>query len=117
MIYVAGPYSARTKREIKANIQAASDAASELVRQYPTATPVVPHLMFQFTGGLGYERIMQMCFETISKCDYIYMMPEWIDSPGAIRELNFAHSRMISRIWLPTEDATAPKVTTPQAEK
>lgn len=52
---------------------------------------IVPHLMaHEGFSGFGYERFMQMDFEILERCDAIFLIPNWINSPGAKRELKYA---------------------------
>ena len=37
-----------------------------------------------------YREIMLLDLEALAGCDAIYMLPDWIESPGAIVEFNFA---------------------------
>ena len=43
--------------------------------------------------GLPYEAYMPICFAMIDACDTIYMLDNWKDSKGAIRELAYAQSK------------------------
>lgn len=41
--------------------------------------------------GLEYEDYMKICFVMIDVCDEIYLLNNWEDSPGAIREAEYAY--------------------------
>lgn len=48
-----------------------------------------------------YTEIMELDLAELRKCDAIYMLADWRDSPGAIRELAEAEARGIA-IWYET---------------
>lgn len=41
-------------------------------------------------GATDYEGFMKGCFDTIDRVDAVVMLPNWIYSPGARRELHYA---------------------------
>ena len=41
-------------------------------------------------AGFDYEDYMKICFAMIDVCDAVYMLDNWEDSPGAIREHLYA---------------------------
>ena len=45
-----------------------------------------------------YTEIMKLDLEQLEKCDAIYMLNDWTDSPGAQKELEFAREHHIS-VW------------------
>ena len=40
--------------------------------------------------GFEYEEYMKICFAMIDACDMVCMLSNWRDSPGAIREREYA---------------------------
>lgn len=40
--------------------------------------------------GFAYEEYMAICFAMIDACDVVCMLSNWPDSPGAIREREYA---------------------------
>ena len=40
--------------------------------------------------GFDYEDYMKICFSMINVCDAIYFLPNWVESEGATREINYA---------------------------
>ena len=40
--------------------------------------------------GFAYEDYMRICFAMIEVCDAVYMLDNWRDSPGAMREHEYA---------------------------
>lgn len=46
----------------------------------------------RMTDGFSYEDYMKVCFSMIDVCDMIYLMDNWIDSPGATREKVYAET-------------------------
>ena len=47
--------------------------------------------------GMGYEDYMEICFAMIRQADEVHLLPDWRDSPGTIREWNYAkaHNKRI----------------------
>jgi len=45
--------------------------------------------------GFDYEDYMRICFAMIDVCDAVYMLDNWRDSPGAIREYEYAKGKEI----------------------
>lgn len=40
--------------------------------------------------GFDYEDYMRICFAMIDVCDAVYFLADWRDSPGAMREHEYA---------------------------
>ncbi len=40
--------------------------------------------------GFEYEEYMKICFVMIDQCDILAFLPDWEDSPGAKREIEYA---------------------------
>ena len=40
--------------------------------------------------GFEYEEYMKICFAMIDVCDSVYMLSNWDESPGAVREQSYA---------------------------
>lgn len=87
-VYIAGPYSARTKKQVQENVEAAMTAGAELLRM--GHTPFIPHLTHYFhlfTTAQGqpftYEDYMEWDDVWLRLCDaLLYLVP----SPGADKE-------------------------------
>lgn len=91
-IYVAGPYSAKTKRQVQENVNAAMRAGAYLLRI--GHTPFIPHLTHYFhlfTTAEGtpfsYEDYMAWDESWLTACDALLYLGE---SPGADKELQIA---------------------------
>ena len=52
-------------------------------------TPINPYSILK-DSGLGYEDFMWVCFRLIDLCDVIYMLRDYKQSSGAMRELAYA---------------------------
>lgn len=89
LIYLAGPYTAKTDEDLSENIQEAENISKLLWREGHTV--ISPHLNtkhFEKTlTGIDwvdrYERV-------IVACDCIILLDNWKDSPGTLRELDIA---------------------------
>lgn len=94
-IYVAGPLTASTKKEVEANVERAIDIGTKLIKM--GHTPFVPHLAYMLEQrdlSLDYETMMAWDHEWMKMCDALY----YIDSsPGTDRELKWmeSHGRKI----------------------
>ena len=54
---------------------------------------LIPINPMNFTNpNMNYEECMKRCFELIEECQYIYLMRDWHNSEGSIKELNYALS-------------------------
>jgi hypothetical protein len=47
----------------------------------------------RMTDGFLYEEYMKVCFAMIDVCECVYLMDNWMDSPGARREKEYAESK------------------------
>jgi hypothetical protein len=97
IIYVAGKYSANTKKEIKANVKGAIEAGLMIMQK--GHVPIVPHLshyMDKMAAERGFsvhwETWIAMCFNLIDRCDALFVLSE---SPGANAEIAYARKRNI----------------------
>jgi len=103
LIYVAGKYSPKSIKNservpeyiqkrvyhdrIKKNIEFAREHAVKIWESGFTA--IVPHLNtfhFEDDCNCNYEDYMVGDFEILSRCDGIYLLPNYAESPGALRE-------------------------------
>ena len=89
-VYVSGPFSASTQDRIFANQRAASVCATRILEL--GFAPLCPHTNVLDIGSLSYEEIMAVDFALLRQCDAVFLMPNWRQSPGAIREE--AHARL-----------------------
>jgi len=91
LIYVSGPYSGKTPRDVQMNVDRAIAIACDLIRR--GHSPYVPHLMHQFylhpDGDFDYEKFMWLGMEYLKKCDALFLIAS---SPGADRELRLART-------------------------
>lgn len=83
IIYVSGKYS---KGNVDENIALAREAAVELWKR--GIGVICPHTntAHMEREGIPYETFMGGDLEMVRRCDAIYMLSNWQDSPGAIRE-------------------------------
>lgn len=50
-------------------------------------------------GTTFYEEILLLDLQELKKCDAIYMLSDWVQSPGALIETNYAIAIGIKRYW------------------
>jgi hypothetical protein len=89
IVFVAGPYNAKTDTDKRWNIIKAIQVAEQLIAA--GHMPIVPHTNTQYMGGLASEKFFYEGYETVlKKCDAIALVPGWEHSKGARRELKLA---------------------------
>src|SRR5689334_22871125 len=95
MCYTAGPLTdKRGSQFVEKNIQAAREVAF-LLWGWDYAV-VCPHTNTEYSGETHpYELWMKGDFEMIRRCDFIVMLPRYVTSSGAQRELDYALKRGI----------------------
>lgn len=110
LIYVSGPYSADTDRDMLANTHWALGAGAAIFRL--GHSPVIPHLYHFFDQWVResparyrptYEQYMALDLMLVEKCDGFLLLGR---SPGALRELDVAR-RCHLPIW--TDPLTIPR--------
>lgn len=89
VVYVAGPYRARTEWEVKENILAAERVAAEFWKRGYAV--ICPHKNSSWMGGLieDHQWIVAGC-ELVKRSDIIVLLPNWKSSEGAREEFREA---------------------------
>jgi len=84
-IYIAGKVTGIAYEALKQKFQTAANELTE--RGYSPVNPIElvanPHTPWQ--------KAMKTCISALVYCDGIYVLPDWIDSPGAALELQLAY--------------------------
>lgn len=100
MIYVAGPYSGKTKEEVKRNIHEAELLGQQLLDR--GVLPIIPHKITSFWDEWGAlihwthaDWLEKFCFPLIDRCDGILMAPGWEFSVGSLKEIEYAEPRNV----------------------
>lgn len=89
VIFISGPYRAKTTAEIDNNIQRARQVAMKLWKEGWIA--YCPHMNTAHFDGLCPDNVwLEGNLEILRRCDAIYMMDGWMDSEGSIAEYNLA---------------------------
>lgn len=85
VIYVSGPYRAKTEAQVFQNIMRARDAAIKLWDKGWVA--LCPHLNTMLFGGVVSEdEFIAGDLELVTRCDAIFMLEGWPHSEGANME-------------------------------
>lgn len=98
LIYVAGKYTAKTRQEIKSNIQVAEIVAKDLLLL--GFIPIIPHKITSFFPEMFTELsswedddwLVKFCIPLIKRCDAIVFSTNWTHSRGAAIERAYAVS-------------------------
>jgi len=88
-LYIAGAYRAETEWELHQNIENAREAAIEgWKRGYSV---FCPHLNSGHMGGVVDDsEFLAAGLDMVTKCQAMFMLPDWQDSEGAVRERKVA---------------------------
>ena len=89
VVYIAGPFRAKTQWGIMQNVRNAEDASLRLWKQGYAV--ICPHTMTQhFQNECPDDIWLKGCIELLKRCDAIYLVHGWRDSEGSIEELKIA---------------------------
>lgn len=89
VMYIAGPYRAKTIHGILENIRAAEQVAIKVWQV--GAYALCPHLNTSFFDGLVADRVfLEGTMEMLKRCDGIVLVPGWQHSKGSIAEVRWA---------------------------
>lgn len=87
VIYVAGPYSAASAKQISENVRRAELVGQEIMRRGHVA--LCPHTMthdWDIGTGLEYQDFLRCDLELLRRCDAICMVEGWEMSKGSVGE-------------------------------
>lgn len=84
VVYVAGPFRARTPWEVEQRVRRAEEA-SVLLWQAGVIN-LCPHTQGRFTNGLFDDDILAGMLELASRCDAILLLSGWENSAGSRAE-------------------------------
>lgn len=112
-VFVSGPYTAPTRREVEENVWTAIRAMHRLMDH--GFAPLVPHLAHyaELRRPRPYEQWMALCFAWIPQAQAMFRLPS--ESPGADREVELA--RAIGIPVFESEDALLVWASTQQAAR
>lgn len=89
VIYVAGPFRAKTQWGILQNVRRAEDASLKLWKLGYAV--VCPHTMTQhFQNECEDDVWLDGCVELLKRCDAIFLVEGWENSEGSKEELRIA---------------------------
>lgn len=89
LIYIAGPFRAKTPWLVEQNIRKAEEVALEVWKQ--GAVPVCPHTMNRFFDKeVDDEVVLKGTLELLTRCDALLLLPGWHESEGCRNEAKVA---------------------------
>lgn len=90
-IYVAHPFGG-----LKENVDKVEKIIKDLLHKHPDCTFYSPlHSTGFFYRQLPYLDGMEHCFETLSRCDELWLCGNWRESRGCNMEFGFARAKGI----------------------
>ena len=95
LVYIAGPYRARTRWAEEQNVRRAEDAGREVAKM--GAYPVIPHANTRpyFGDEQPASFWLEGTMELLQRCDAVLLLDKWERSEGARRENDEAKARGI----------------------
>ncbi len=91
LVYIAGPFSAKTREGVEANIKAAELVG--LVIASLGGMPIIPHCNTShpdFESAQGYQFWIAGTAKLMARCDAVVLVKGWETSKGATRERDLA---------------------------
>lgn len=92
LMYISGKYTGQNKKEVAENISLASAAGKNIIDMYPGYFPIIPHnntAHFEdhvYQTDIDYDYWLNGYIELLERCDAIYMLRNWRESNGAMKE-------------------------------
>lgn len=89
VIYIAGPYTGTDVYDTHMNIQEAEYYAAAVWEHGGAA--LCPHKNTAYMDGItSYDKFLEGCIEMMRRCDAVWLMLNWEESKGAVREMEVA---------------------------
>ena len=91
VVYVSGKYSDSDEEKVIDNIKIAGGYASALWDMgYTVICPHTNSALFEQRGTCDWKGFMGGYLELVKRCDVLFAIPNWKDSPGARKEVAMA---------------------------
>lgn len=101
-VYIAGKITGLPIESAAAKFEKAENLLRDMGLE-PVNPMKLPH-----NHDKTWESYMKECIKALVDCDRIYSLPCWIDSPGAMVEVQLAGNLNIPHVRLPQADAYVP---------
>jgi hypothetical protein len=98
LVFISGKYRGKTEWEVRQNILEAEIYGAIITEGLigKNLYPIIPHKNTAYFGGLRSDKyFLDGAIELLSRCDYIYMLPNWKESQGARKEYAYAKKHKI----------------------
>ena len=107
VIYIAGPFRAKTQWGIMKNVRKAEDASLKLWKLGYAV--ICPHTMTQhFQDECPDEVWLNGCLDLLKRCDAIFLVEGWQESEGALAEYKLAQELGLVIIGNGNSEKTCP---------
>lgn len=90
-IYLSGKMTGLKPRQIKKNFKRAEEKILMLFGDASIMNPAVTFYM-DSTKDFSYLDWLKINFAMIDACDAVFLLPNWVDSEGAKKEIVYAYS-------------------------
>ena len=100
VVYIAGPYRADTQWGMHTNIKRAERTALDV--WFLGGVALCPHkntAYFEGAWGIESQVWLDGDLELLSRCDAVYLAPDWEKSEGARAEIKFAKENNIPILY------------------
>jgi hypothetical protein len=104
LVYIAGPYTSDTCEGVAMNVRIAEEHGKQVL--LAGHVPLVPHrisamwdLDDRFAGFSHSDWLEKFCFPLLKACQAIYLFSGWTESPGAVKEFEFAAKHNIPVVY------------------
>jgi len=90
VIYIAGPYKGKNRRDVTDNLVTAQETIEEIYHRGAIGI-FTPLMTDGFAGVFSEESMLERDLWLLEKCDAVYASLGWHNSEGAKQEINHAN--------------------------
>lgn len=91
LVYISGKYTRTDKRTVRDNIKLAERYGIKIWNKgYAVLIPHMNTAFLERKSKVGYNQIMEADLLMLSRCDILFLLPNYKSSRGALQELELA---------------------------